>query len=40
MTFGAYLRVGLPAANLTTLVGAAVLIALHGAGWVQLSAGW
>jgi hypothetical protein len=40
MSFGAYLRVGVPAAILTTLVGAGVLLALDGAGWLQLTASW
>lgn len=40
MTFGAYLRVGFPATILTTLAGAATLLALQASGWIAYSARW
>lgn len=40
MTFGAYLRVGLPVTLLTTLAGAATLLGLHHVGWIARSLAW
>jgi Na+/H+ antiporter NhaD/arsenite permease-like protein len=40
MGFLAYLRVGLPATVLTTLAGAALLVALHAAGWIAFTRAW